>query len=76
MHILHEKKCRQLSRMSKKGADAQKVDSIQTFIQILSTKMRISIQVVDKISNTICKLRDEELWPQINDFILRYIYIT
>jgi len=59
--------------MKKKGADAHKVDSIQIFIGILSTKMRISIQVVDKISITICKLREEELWPQINEFIIRYV---
>lgn len=76
--MLHEKKCKQLSRMNKNGADAHKVDSIETLVQILSTKMRISIQVVDKISNIICKLREEELLPQINEFILRYtdIYIT
>ncbi|KAF7829495.1 Nitrate regulatory gene2 protein [Senna tora] len=73
LHILHEKKCRQLIRMNKKGADAQKVDSIETLIRILSTKMRISIQVVDNISTTICKLREEELWPQINQFILRFL---
>ena len=70
MRILHQKKCRQLRRMNKKRADAQKVDSLKTFIGILATKMKISIQVVDKISNTICKLREEELWPQISTFIL------
>ena len=72
--MLHEKKCRQLRRMSKKGADANKVEAVQSLIGVLSTKMKISIQVVDKISNTIDKLREEELWPQINQFILRYTY--
>lgn len=70
LRMLHQKKCKQLRRMIKKDADAQKVDSVQAFIGILSTKMKISIQVVDKISNTISKLREEELWPQINRFIL------
>ncbi|XP_061372802.1 protein ALTERED PHOSPHATE STARVATION RESPONSE 1-like [Gastrolobium bilobum] len=72
LRILHQKKCRQLRRMNKSGADADKVDSVQTFIGILVTKMKISIQVVHKISNMISKLREEELWPQINRFILMF----
>ncbi|KAI4336714.1 hypothetical protein L6164_015206 [Bauhinia variegata] len=75
LRILHEKKCRQLRRMKRKGADSHKIDSVQTFIGILSTKMKISIQVVDKLSNTITKMREEELWPQINQFILRFLGI-
>ncbi|XP_027354515.1 nitrate regulatory gene2 protein-like isoform X1 [Abrus precatorius] len=73
LRILHQKKCRQLRRMRKTDADAHKVDSVQTFIGILATKMKISIQVVDKISNTISKLREEELWPQITRFILTFL---
>ncbi|XP_061346922.1 protein ALTERED PHOSPHATE STARVATION RESPONSE 1-like [Gastrolobium bilobum] len=73
LRILHEKKCRQLRRMNKKGADAHKVDAAQTLIGILATKINISFQVVDKISSTICKLREEELWPQINSFIFRFL---
>lgn len=69
--MLHQKKCKQLRRMKQKDADAQKIDSVQTFVGILSTKMKISIQVVDKISITISKLREEELWPQINRFFLK-----
>ncbi|CAL0303484.1 unnamed protein product [Lupinus luteus] len=72
LRILHDKKCRQLRRMKKKDADAYNVDSVQTFIEVLGTKIKISFQVVDKISNTICKLREEELWPQINSFIFRF----
>lgn len=70
LRILHQKKCKELKRMNKKEADAQKIDSVQAFIGILVTKMKISIQVVDKISNTISKLMEEELWPQIKTFIL------
>jgi hypothetical protein len=55
--------------MNKKDADAQKIDSVKAFIGILVTKMKMSIQVVDKISITISKLTEEELWPQINRFI-------
>lgn len=60
-----------MRRMKQKDANAQKIDSVQTFVGILSTKMKISIQVVDKISITISKLREEELWPQINRFFLK-----
>ncbi|KAE9586686.1 hypothetical protein Lal_00004520 [Lupinus albus] len=73
LRILHQKKCSQLKRMNKKGADAQKVETVQTFIGILATKMKISIQVVEKISITISKLREEELWPQINKFIHMFL---
>lgn len=59
-----------MRRMKQKDANAQKIDSVQTFVGILSTKMKISIQVVDKISITISKLREEELWPLIYRFIL------
>ncbi|CAL0305883.1 unnamed protein product [Lupinus luteus] len=69
MRILHEKKCRQLKSMEKNGADAGKVETVQTSISKLDTKMKMSVQVVDNISITISKLREEELWPQINNFI-------
>lgn len=69
LRVLHQKKCRQLRHMNKKGADAHKVESVKTFIGVLATKMKISIQVVDKISITISKLTEEELWPQVNRFI-------
>ncbi|KAL2346193.1 hypothetical protein Fmac_000193 [Flemingia macrophylla] len=73
LRILHEKKCKQLKRMKQKDADAHKIDSVQTFIGILATKVKMSIQIVDKISITISKLREEELWPQINRFILTFL---
>ncbi|XP_020219753.1 nitrate regulatory gene2 protein [Cajanus cajan] len=73
LRMLHQKKCKQLRCMKQKDADAQKIDSVQTFIRILATKMKMSIQVVDKISITISKLREEELWPQINRFILTFL---
>ncbi|GAU30204.1 hypothetical protein TSUD_311550 [Trifolium subterraneum] len=73
LRMLHQKKCKQLKRMNSKDADAQKIDSVKAFIGILVTKMKMSIQVVDKISNTISKLTEEELWPQINRFILMFL---
>lgn len=71
----HEKKCKQLKRMNERGAEAYKVDSTQSLISDLSTKMKISIQVVDRISITINEMRDEELREQINKLILGYVII-
>ncbi|OIV97577.1 hypothetical protein TanjilG_12334 [Lupinus angustifolius] len=73
LRILHQKKCRQLKSMDKNGADAGKVETVQTSIGLLDTKMKMSIQVVDNISITISKLREEELWPHINNFIHMFL---
>lgn len=74
MRVNHERKCRKLKRLDEKGAEAHKVDSTQSSVRSLSTKIRIAIQVVDKISITINKIRDEELWPQLNELIHGYVY--
>ncbi|XP_011045194.1 PREDICTED: uncharacterized protein LOC105140165 isoform X2 [Populus euphratica] len=69
MRVAHERKCRKLKHLDERGAEAHKVDATQTLIRSLSTKIRMAIQVVDKISVTINKIRDEELWPQLNELI-------
>ncbi|KAI4350229.1 hypothetical protein L6164_004702 [Bauhinia variegata] len=69
MRVTHDRKCRRLKRLDERGADFQKVDSTRTLIRSLSTKIRMAIQVVDKISMTMNKIRDEELWPQLNELI-------
>lgn len=69
MRILHERKLRRLKRLDEKGAEAHKVEATRSLVRSLSTKIRISIQVVDKISVKINKVRDEDLWPQLNKFI-------
>lgn len=69
MRIVLERECEHLRRLDERGAEATKIESTQIFIRKLSTKIRIAIQVVESISNKISKLRDEELWPQINEFI-------
>lgn len=70
LRTIHEKKCKQLKRMDERSADAYKIDSTQSLIWGLSTKMKISIQVIDRVSITINKLRDEEFLQQINKLIL------
>ncbi|XP_027939380.1 nitrate regulatory gene2 protein-like [Vigna unguiculata] len=69
MRVIHDRKCRKLKRMDDRGADFHKVDATRTLIRSLSTKIRMAIQVVDKISMTINKIRDEELWPQLKELI-------
>lgn len=69
MRVLHDRKCRKLMRLDERGAEAHKVDTTRTLIRSLSTKIRIAIQVVDKISVTINNIRDEELWPQLNELL-------
>nr|GLL23566.1 uncharacterized protein LOC109161314 [Ipomoea trifida] len=69
MRVQHERKSKKLKRLDEKGAEAHKIDVTRNLVRSLSSKIRIAIQVVDKISVTINKLRDEELWPLINEFI-------
>ncbi|KAJ8767029.1 hypothetical protein K2173_012540 [Erythroxylum novogranatense] len=69
MRVHHERKLQKLKRLDERGAVGEKVDATRTIIRNLSTKIRVAIQVVDKISVTINKVRDEELWPQLNELI-------
>uniref|UniRef100_A0A1D1XPU2 Putative DNA helicase INO80 n=1 Tax=Anthurium amnicola TaxID=1678845 RepID=A0A1D1XPU2_9ARAE len=71
--VLHDRKCKRLKRLDERGAEAHKVDSIQALVRKLSTKIRIEIQAVDSISDHISRLRDEELWPQLNELIQGFV---
>lgn len=73
MRVVHDRKCRKLKRLDERGAEAHKVDATRLLIRSLSTKIKMAIQVVDKISVTISKIRDEELWPQLNELIQGYV---
>lgn len=75
MRVAHERKCRKLKHLDERGAEVHKVDATRTLIRNLSTKIKIAIQVVDKISVTINNIRDEELWPQLNKLIQGYVNI-
>lgn len=72
LRVLYENNCRKLKRLDERGAEAHKIDATRTLVRSLSSKIRIAIQVVDNISVKINKLRDEELWPQLNSFIQGY----
>ena len=75
MRVMHDRKCRKVKRLDDRGSDFHKVDSTRTLIRNLSTKIRMAIQVVDKISMTINKIRDEELWPQLKELIQGYVML-
>ena len=73
MRVVHDRKVIKLKRLDEKGAEAHKVETTRTFIRSLSTRIRMAIQVVDRISVTINTIRDEELWPQLNELIKGYV---
>lgn len=73
MRVDHERKSEKLKHMDRRGSEAQKVDATRTLVRSLSTKIKIAIQVVDKISMKISRLRDKELWPQLSEFIKGYV---
>ncbi|GLT99955.1 hypothetical protein SLE2022_173580 [Rubroshorea leprosula] len=73
LRIIHSKKSRQMKSLDEKSGDARKVDSIKTLIWTLSTKMTVAVQVIDRISITINKLMNEDLWPQICELIQRLL---
>ena len=75
MRLEHDEKDRRLKRLDEKGAEQQKIDATRLLVRSLSTKIKIAIQVVDKISAQIDRLRDEELWPQLNGFIQGYVLL-
>ncbi|KAF5747221.1 hypothetical protein HS088_TW06G01402 [Tripterygium wilfordii] len=73
MRVILARKCRLMRSLDEKGAEAHKVDYTQTLIMALSTKIKISIQVINKISIAVNKLRDEELWPHVDILIHRLL---
>uniref|UniRef100_A0A7N0UZQ2 BZIP transcription factor n=1 Tax=Kalanchoe fedtschenkoi TaxID=63787 RepID=A0A7N0UZQ2_KALFE len=69
MRVIHDRKRRKLMQLDSKGADADKVVSTRALVRSLGTKIKVAIQVVDRISSTLNRIRDEELWPQVNQLI-------
>lgn len=60
-----------MKSLDEKGADTLKVDAARTMLRTLSTRIKIAIQVIDKMSIAINKLRDEELWLHIRELVQR-----
>ncbi|URD77571.1 hypothetical protein MUK42_02803 [Musa troglodytarum] len=73
MSLQLNKSHKELTNLVKSGGNAHKIDSTEKLINNFSTEIGITIQVVESISRKINKLRNEELWPQITDLLLRLI---
>lgn len=69
LRVMYGKKCRELSQMSNKGAEAGKIEATRAMTRALSTKLQIAIHVIHKISIKANKLRDDELWPWIQQLV-------
>ncbi|KAJ1272292.1 hypothetical protein BS78_06G191100 [Paspalum vaginatum] len=73
MRLLIAKNSKRLKLLDQKGAEPQKIDATRNLLRKLSTKIRIAVRVIAKISRKISKLRDEELWPQVNALIQGFV---
>lgn len=72
MRLLLAKNAKRLKFLDQKGAESHKIDMTRNMVRKLSTKLRISVRVIAKVSKKINRVRDEELWPQINALIQGY----
>ena len=72
MRLLLAKNAKRLKYLDLKGAEAQKIDTTRNMVRKLSAKLRISVRVITKVSKRINRVRDEELWPQLNALIQGY----
>ncbi|KAJ9165880.1 hypothetical protein P3X46_020697 [Hevea brasiliensis] len=73
LRVMISRTYRQMKNIGMKGEDAKEVDSARTLVRALSTKIKVAIQVIDRTSIAINKLRDEELWPLIGELIQKLL---
>jgi hypothetical protein len=72
MRLLLAKNAKRLKYLDLKGAETDKIDKTRNLVKKLSTKIRISVRVITKVSKKINRIRDDELWPQINALVQGY----
>ena len=73
MRLLLAKNSKRLKLLDQQGAEAHKIDATRNLLRKLSTKIRIAVRVIAKVSRKINKIRDEELGPQLNTLIQGYV---
>jgi hypothetical protein len=73
MRLLLAKNSKRLKILDQRGAEAQKIDATRNLLRKLSTKIKIAVRVIAKVSRKINKVRDEELGPQVNTLIQGYV---
>ena len=74
MRLLLAKNSKRLKLLDQQGAEAHKIDATRNLLRKLSTKIRIAMRVIAKVSRKINKVRDEELGPQLNTLIQGYVF--
>ncbi|KAK3158695.1 hypothetical protein QOZ80_2AG0140410 [Eleusine coracana subsp. coracana] len=73
MRLLLAKNSKRLKFLDLKGAETDKIDKTRNLVKKLSTKIRISMRVISKVSRKINRIRDDELWPQINALVQGFV---
>lgn len=73
MRLLLIKTSKRLKFLDQKGAEAHKIEATQNLVRKLSTKIRMAVRVIAKVSKKIDRVRDEELWPQIKALIQGFV---
>ncbi|BAF15474.1 Os04g0562800 [Oryza sativa Japonica Group] len=73
MRLLLAKNSKRLKLLDQRGAEAHKIDATRNLLRKLSTKIKIAVRVIAKVSTKINKVRDEELGPQVNALIQGFI---
>uniref|UniRef100_A0A0D9W877 DUF632 domain-containing protein n=1 Tax=Leersia perrieri TaxID=77586 RepID=A0A0D9W877_9ORYZ len=73
MRLLLAKNSKRLKLLDQRGAEAHKIDATRNLLRKLSTKIKIAVRVIAKVSRKINKVRDEELGPQVNALILGFV---
>lgn len=73
MRLRLAKNSKRLKLLDQRGAEANKINATRTLLRKLSTKIRIAVRVIAKVSRKINKVRDEELVPQVNILIQGYV---
>ncbi|XP_062186253.1 protein ROLLING AND ERECT LEAF 2-like [Phragmites australis] len=75
MRLLLAKNSKRLKFLDQRGAEAHKIDATRNLLRKLSTKIRIAVRVIAKVSRKINKVRDEELCPQVNALIQGFVQL-
>lgn len=65
----YDRKCEQLRNQFTKDHSAKAMDKTRAAAKDLHSRIRVAIQSVDAISKRIERIRDEELHPQLSEFL-------
>lgn len=67
--MFYDREYTRLKALDDRGAESSKIDSTRASVNMLTTKISMTIKSVYAISRRIHKLRDEELRPQLVELI-------